>query len=379
MNQKELNEIKKTMIPERNCIMKIAGCYVDTEKNIKTTINQTFLMLTEEEQFKYFELFKKGLSGKIGKNQINLDFPIKEEKEGGCQAELMKILDSGLDNEEILNALYEKVISLFSYPDNYYILIGYGIYDIPGRTSDGNFVGDASEDVYKFLSCQICPIKPSKAGLSYDAKENTIVNALRNMMVEHPIHGFLFPAFNDRNTDIHSVLYYTKKPEGVSDEIVEYILGCNSPATAKNQSDIFINAIEKSTENLNFEQAKNVCENLKEMEFRCGDSEVPVVLDKKQSCKILEDSGISLECIETFEQIYESEVKEQGEVLLGNVFGGSDKMEIKAGNAKIVMPVEDAYYITVQKVDGNNCLVIKVVGDLTVNGMNINQINTCKQ
>lgn len=370
MNQKELNEIKKTMISERSCIMKIAGCYVDTEKNIKTTINQTFPMFTEEEQFKYFELFKKVLSGKIGKNQINLDFPLKEKKEGGCQSGLIKLLKSGLDDEEILNGFYEKVISSFLYPDNYYILIGYGIYDIPGKTSDGNFVDDASEDVYKFISCGICPMKPSKAGLSYDAKENTIVNAFQNMMVEHPIHGFLFPAFNDRNTDIHSVLYYTKKPEGIDNEIVEYILGCVSPATAKKQSDIFINSVEKSTEHLKFEQAKNLCENLKEMESQ-SEKEVPFVLDKKQSCKILEESGISSECIETFEEIYESAVKEQGEVLLSNVFDGNNKMEIMAGNAKIVMPVEYAYCVETKRINGDNCLVIKVVGDLTVNGMNV--------
>ena len=33
--------------------------------------------------FKYFEIFKKTLSGTLGKNLMNMEFPLAEEKEGG--------------------------------------------------------------------------------------------------------------------------------------------------------------------------------------------------------------------------------------------------------------------------------------------------------
>ena len=37
-------------------------------------------------------------------------------------------------------------------------------------------------------------------------------SAESDWLVEMPITGFLFPAFNDRSTDLHSMLYFKKKP-----------------------------------------------------------------------------------------------------------------------------------------------------------------------
>ena len=48
MNKKEIAEIKKQFVPERSTITRICGCYVDGEKNKKTELAQTFLMLSEE-------------------------------------------------------------------------------------------------------------------------------------------------------------------------------------------------------------------------------------------------------------------------------------------------------------------------------------------
>ena len=68
MNKKEISEIKKQFSPNNCAITRICGCYVDGEKNKKTELKEAFLSLSEEEMFKYFEIFKKTLSGTIGKN-----------------------------------------------------------------------------------------------------------------------------------------------------------------------------------------------------------------------------------------------------------------------------------------------------------------------
>ena len=73
MNKKEISEIKKQFSPNNCAITRICGCYVDGEKNKKTELKEAFLSLSEEEMFKYFEIFKKTLSGTIGKNLINMD------------------------------------------------------------------------------------------------------------------------------------------------------------------------------------------------------------------------------------------------------------------------------------------------------------------
>ena len=94
MNKKEISEIKKQFTPDRCSITRICGCYVDGEKNKKTELKEAFLSLSEEESFKYFEIFKKTLSGTIGKNLINMEFPLEQEKEGGTQEFLLRLRGS---------------------------------------------------------------------------------------------------------------------------------------------------------------------------------------------------------------------------------------------------------------------------------------------
>ena len=102
MNKKEVSEIRRQYVPERCTISRICGCYVDGEKNVKTTLKEAFLSIPEEDAFKYFTIFKKTLSGSIGRNLINLDFPLEEEKEGGCQEFLLKLRDSKLKEDELI-------------------------------------------------------------------------------------------------------------------------------------------------------------------------------------------------------------------------------------------------------------------------------------
>ena len=74
MTKQEISEIKK-LFTQKNCaITRICGCYVDAEKQIKTTLKEAFFALSEEELFKYYEIFKKSLSGGIGKNLHNLEY-----------------------------------------------------------------------------------------------------------------------------------------------------------------------------------------------------------------------------------------------------------------------------------------------------------------
>ena len=82
MNKKEIAEIKKQFTPANCTITRICGCYVDAEKNKKTKIKEAFLSLPEEEMFKYFDIFKKTIFGRLGKNFINLDFSIITGKRG---------------------------------------------------------------------------------------------------------------------------------------------------------------------------------------------------------------------------------------------------------------------------------------------------------
>ena len=101
MNKKEANEIKKLFTPANCAISRICGCYVDSEKNKKTELKEAFLSLPEEEAFKYFTIFRNALSGTVGKNLINMEFPLHAEAEGGTQHFLLKLRDSQLKDDSL--------------------------------------------------------------------------------------------------------------------------------------------------------------------------------------------------------------------------------------------------------------------------------------
>lgn len=229
MNKKEIAEIKKQFTPANCAITRICGCYVDGEKNIKTKLKEAFLSLSEEEAFKYFEIFRKTLSGTLGKNLINMEFPLEQEKEGGAQEFLLRLRGSKLQDEDLLDEFYDKVIQSYDYGENYYIILIHSVYDIPGKSSDGTEMFDASDEIYDHILCSICPVKLSKAGLCYNAETNNIEDRIRDWIVEMPDLGFLFPVFNDRSTDIHGLLYYTKNAEQLRTSFVDELFGCAAP------------------------------------------------------------------------------------------------------------------------------------------------------
>ena len=137
MNKKDILEIRKQFTPERCCISRICGCYLDHEKTKRFVSRSAFLSLPEEEEFKYFNLFKQTLSGTPGKNLVCMDFPTSAEMPDGTQAFLLKLRDSRLEDDMLLEEFYDRIIESFHYGENYYIILIHGTYDIPGKASDG--------------------------------------------------------------------------------------------------------------------------------------------------------------------------------------------------------------------------------------------------
>ena len=148
MNKKEINEIRKQFTPNNCTITRMCGCYVDGEKNKKTELKEAFLSLPEEEIFKYFDIFRKTLSGTVGKNLLNMEFPLDSEFTGGTQEFLMRLRDSKLTDEDLLEQFYDKIITSYDYGENFLILLIHAAYDIPGRASDNMEMFDASDEIY---------------------------------------------------------------------------------------------------------------------------------------------------------------------------------------------------------------------------------------
>ena len=210
MDKKAISEIRKLIKPD-SCIDRIRACYVNEEGEVIRELHDSLAAMEKESLEKYCEILRGAMSGKPGRNLFNMEFPLEEEAEGGRQQLLYRLQQSELKNDELLTLFFNKVVENFRCQSKYLILLVHGAYDIPARGSDNEEMEDASDYVYSFLLCCICPVTLMKEGLCYDEEACTFLDRRMDWAVQKPVSGFLFPAFNDRQPDIHSLLYYCRR------------------------------------------------------------------------------------------------------------------------------------------------------------------------
>ena len=298
MDKKGVAELKRRFTKENCTFTRLCGCYVDAGKNKVVDLSETFLNLEDEEFYKYLEIAKKTLSGTIGNNLLELNFPLDEEAAGGRQQFLLGLRESKLKNPELLERFYDMVIESYDYAGNYLILLFHDAYDVMTKTTDNNAL-DESEEVFEYLLCAICPVQLSKPGLGYREDENRIGPRIRDWVVSVPDSGFLFPAFTDRSTDIHSLMFYTKDTKAPHAEFMELGLGCGARRTATEQKMTF-HSIVKQAYGDDVEKSGEVLmeiqQNLNDLvEEKAELEEDPVVLTPELLTNVMEESGVAPE------------------------------------------------------------------------------------
>lgn len=371
MINKEILEIKKQFTPENCAITRMCGCYVDHEKTRKYEVNRSFLSLPEEEAFKYFDLFKQTLTGTLGKKLINMEFPLSQEEPEGTQEFLLRLRDSKLQDESLIDEFYNKIIESYDFGENYYIILIHSVYDVPAKATDGIEMFDASDSIYEYVLCSICPVTLAKPGLSYDAEQNSIIGRNRDWVVQAPATGFLFPAFNDRNTDIHQVLYFSKKPEELQPKLIETFFGTDVPLSAESQKVTF-NAIISETleEECDYTMVRSIHENLQEMIEESKEEPEPLQLDKHDVKRLLEDSGVSESKMERFDTSFEHTAGDDTAFLAANI-AETKKFNIQTPDITIKVNPDCAGLVETRVIDDRRCLVIAINDQIEVNGLDI--------
>lgn len=373
MTRKELNEIKSQYTLEDCGILRLCGCYVDGERNKITQFNENFLNLPEEEKHKYFDIFKKTLSGTPGKNLVDMKFNVDAYADEGARTFLMNLRDSGLKDDRLLDEFYDRIINNYSYVGNYLILLINQMYDIPAVTTDNIEMEDASDEVYRYILCSICHVNLSKPGLGYDEEDNNFHDKKQNHMVDVPDVGFLFPAFNKRSADEDMTLFYTKDVSEFEDGLIDCLLDCAVPLPAKQQKETFTSLVSEALgEEADLEVVKNIHENLEQIiEEKKQESPAPVMLDKTEMKDLLEKSGVKEEKLENFEEHFEMAAGEHGKLVASNVSSGK-KFEVKTPDVVIKINSDKTDIVSTQVIDGRQCLVIQIDERLEVNGISVN-------
>ena len=374
MNKREVLEIRKQYKPEDCSITRICGCYANGNKEIIAMSKDAFLSLPDEAIFKYLTIFKQTLSGTIGKNLINMEFPLEQEMPGGTQDFLLKLRNSKLQDDLLIEEFFQKVIDNYYYGENYYIILIHVAYDIPGKSTDGSEMFDASDEVYEYLLCSICPVHLSKEGLCYNPETNQVENRVRDWLVEPPMKGFLFPAFNDRSTDIHSLLYSSKQPEDLQPDFIENALGCTFPMSAGSQKSTFHSVVMNTLgDECEYQVIRNIHDNLNEIIEEAKTEPNPPVISKPEMKRLLENSGLSDSQMQEFDSSFDSIAGEKTEFLITNI-AETRKFSIQTPDVVIKVNPERTDLVETKVIDGKQCLVIEINDQVEVNGVPIRTI-----
>ena len=336
MNKKDILELKRRLKKGECTFTKMRGCYVDSHKEIIVNINETFLNLADDEFFKYLDITKKVLSGTVGNNLLELGFEPGEELSGGKQNFLLGLRDSELKNDALADRLFELIIDNYDYDGNYLILLFNDAYDVIVKTNDNNKL-DESEEVYKYIICAICPVELTKAALGYREDEHRIGSRIRDWVVSMPENGFIFPAFTDRSSDIHSLMFYTKTPKEPKTDFAQAAFGCVPKRTAAEEKTAFGEIVKAiASEDGSDDLVTGIHQALSAMsqELDTSTSSEPAVLDSRTIESMLTNGYISEDTAEKIESACREEFGEEPPVLEniidGKILEGSAKKQREA-------------------------------------------------
>ena len=308
---------------------------------------------------------------------MHLEFPLEQEAEGGAQEFLFRLKSSGLKDDTLLEAFYDRVIESYRETENYFIILVHGAYDIPRRAKDGMEMFDASEDVYEFILCSICPVKLSKPGLSYKAETNAINERIRDRVVEPPVSGFLFPAFTDRNTDLHSILYYSKNPDELKQEFSQQLFGCDPPLTAASQKETFNTLVADTLlDGCTYETVKSIHESLAQLMEERKDDPEPLTLMREDVKNLLESTGADASALEQFDTEFEQAAGDgQAPLFVSNVVN-TRKFEIKTPDINISVKPDRTDLIETRILNGRPYFLIPADDSVEVNGIPVKPAHT---
>ena len=373
MNEKEIGEIRRHLRRDRSNMTAIFGCYVNDNKEIIASFRQSTGMMSENEGEKYFAILRRVLSGGIGKNLIDLSFKTSQVAGSPEHQLLMDLRESGLEDEEKLGAFYQKIIENVVLEGNYLILVGCDSYDVPFKSKDGSFEKDNADETYRFLVCAVCPVKQTKATLHYVPEEKCFRDGAMNQPVSAPELGFLFPAFDNRSTNLYNALYYTHNIKVSQDALVENLFNVPIPKPAAEQKKCFEELLSDALgEECSMDVVQSVHDELCQRIELHKESKVPdpLLIGKEDVKGVLENCGVSQEHVAKFSVDYDSTFGFDAALHPKNIIDNKH-FQVQTPDAVIRVDPARADMIETRIIGGVKYILIPADETVEVNGVNV--------
>ena len=374
MNQRELGELRRRFRPDKNAISRIYGCYVNSSKEVISYIDASLGMMPQEEADKYLGLLKKALSGTLGRNLIDIVFSTQQVVDSDEHRLLSALRDSALKDGTARQTFYQKIMESLDMGDsNYLILLAHDVYDVPYRGKDDETQADASDQVFSYMVCCICPVKDSKVELGYFPGENEFHNCAAGQIVAAPELGFLFPAFDDRSANIYNALFYSHKADEIHHEFIDAVFHTEPPMSAPEQREAFESALSEALEDAcSIDVVQAVHEQLAARieQHKESKNPEPLALTTREVGHILADCGVAEERANAFCEKC-SEQFGDGAVLNPDNLIDRKRFEIKTANATISVDPEHSYLVETRVINGRKYILIPADESVEVNGLSV--------
>ena len=374
MNDKEIGEIRRHLRRDRSNMTAIFGCYVNDNKEIITEFKQSTGLMPENEGDKYFALLRRTLSGSIGKNLIDITFKTSQVADSPEHKLLMGLRESKCNDEELRAAFFKKIIDTVVIEGNFLILLGCDSYDVPFKSKDDSFQKDQSEEVYTYILSTICPVKQTKANLHYVPEEKLFHDGAMNQMVSAPALGFLFPAFDDRSTNIYNALYYTHDVKASQDALIEALFNTPVPQPAAEQKKSFEALLTTSLgEECSLDVVQTVHDQICQRIEMHKEAKVPdpLLISKEDVKEVLQSCGVSENKVSKFSVDYDEVFGFEADLHPKNIIDNKH-FELKTPDVVIKCDPARSDLIETRIIGGVKYIMICADEDVEVNGVSIN-------
>ena len=114
MIEKEIAELRRRFRPDKSGVSHVRGCYVNEAGEIISQFDQSLGVMTQDENERIFTVLRKTLSGTLGKNLLDIEFETSQVAHGEEHRLLMRLRDSGLEDEEAVQTFFQRVIQSLS-------------------------------------------------------------------------------------------------------------------------------------------------------------------------------------------------------------------------------------------------------------------------
>ena len=151
------------------------------------------------------------------------------------------------------------------------------------------------------------------------------------------------------------------------------VLGCPLPMSAAGQRETFNTLLSDTLgDTCGYDVVKNIHEELNGMldEHDMTEDPEPLMLEKQDIRRLMEQSGAPEESLETFEENFDAVSGEQQTLLAANI-ANPKKFSIQTPDVVVTVNPERADLVETRMIDGKQCLLITVDDHIEVNGVNV--------